>query len=68
MYQGMGSVMSLNTVEMEVVKTGGGNWAEYQWVRDQLRAARLQRGEGSDALAHNYELYGEFEERLEGVL
>jgi hypothetical protein len=68
MYRGMGSVMSLNTVEMEVVKTGGGNWAEYQWVREQLRTARLQRGEGSDALAHNYELYGEFQERLEGVL
>jgi hypothetical protein len=68
MYQGMGSVMSLNTVEMEVVKTGGGNWAEYQWVREQLRAARVQRGEGSDAIAHNFELYDEFEDRLEGVL
>lgn len=68
MYQGMGSVMSLNTVEMEVVKTGGGNWAEYQWVREQLRAARIQRGEGSEALAHNYDLYNEFEDRLEGVL
>jgi len=68
MYQGMGSVMSLNTVEMEVVKTGGGNWAEYQWVCEQLRVARMQRGEGSDALAHNYELYGEFEDRLQDVL
>ena len=68
MYKGMGSVVSLNTVEMEVVKTGGGNWAEYQWVREQLRAARLQRGEGSDALAHNYELYEELEDRLQDTL
>jgi hypothetical protein len=65
MYQGMGSVMSLSTVEMKVVKTGGGNWAEYQWVRDQLRAARAQRGEGSDALAHNYERYEEIKDSLQ---
>ena len=66
MYQGMGSAMSLNTLEMEVVDSGGGNWAEYQWVKDQLRKARLQRGEGSDALVHNFELYQEFEDRLQG--
>lgn len=67
-YQGMGSVMSLNTVEMEVVKSGGGNWAEYLWVKEQLRNAQLQRGEGSDTLAHNYELYQEFEDSLQGQL
>jgi hypothetical protein len=50
---------------MEVVKTGGGNWAEYQWVRDQLRAARMQRGEGSEALAHNYERYAEIKDSLQ---
>ena len=65
MYQGMGSVMSLNTVEMEVVKSGGGNWAEYQWVREQLRNARMQRGEGSEALAHNFALYEEVKDRLQ---
>lgn len=68
MYQGMGSVMSLNTVEMEVVKSGGGNWAEYLWVKEQLRNAQLQRGEGSDTLAHNYELYQELEDTLQGQL
>jgi hypothetical protein len=68
MYQGMGSVLSLNTVEMEVVKSGGGNWAEYLWVKEQLRNAQLQRGEGSDTLAHNYELYQELEDSLQGQL
>ena len=68
MYQGMGSVMSLNTVEMEVVKSGGGNWAEYLWVKEQLRNAQLQRGEGSETLAHNYELYQELEDTLQGQL
>lgn len=68
MYQGMGSVLSLNTVEMEVVKSGGGNWAEYLWVKEQLRNAQLQRGEGSDTLAHNYELYRELEDTLQGHL
>lgn len=64
MYKGMGTALSLNTIEMETVMAGGGNWAEYQWVKSQLRAARLQRGEGSDALEHNYEIYQEFEEEL----
>ena len=68
MYQGMGTVMSLNTVEMEMVKSGGGNWAEYQWVKEQLRSARLQRGEGTEALAHNYALYQEIEDSVQGRL
>jgi len=65
MYQGIGSAMSMNNVEMEVVKSGGGNWAEYEWVRTQLRNARMQAGEGSDALAHNFELYEEMKDRLD---
>lgn len=68
MYQGMGTVMSLNSVEMETVMSGGGNWAEYQWVKSQLRAARMQRGEGSDALKHNYELYEEIKDQVQGAL
>ena len=65
MYQGMGTAMSLHNTEMEVVKTGGGNWAEHQWVKEQLRVARIQRGEGSDAIEHNYALYQEYEEELQ---
>lgn len=60
LYKGLGSAVSMNNVEMEVVKTGGGNWAEYQWIREQLQVARLQQGEGSAAIAHNYGLYQEF--------
>ena len=68
MYQGMGTAMSLHNTEMEVVKTGGGNWAEHQWVKEQLRVARIQRGEGSDAIEHNYALYQEYEEELQDAI
>lgn len=68
MYQGMGTAMSLHNTEMEVVKTGGGNWAEHQWVKEQLRVARIQRGEGSDAIEHNYALYKEYEEELQDAI
>jgi hypothetical protein len=65
MYGGIGTAMTANNAEMEVVKTGGGNWAEHQWVKEQLRAAAIQQGEGSDALEHNYELYKEYKDELE---
>lgn len=65
MYASVGSAMSANNAEMEVVKTGGGNWAEHQWVKQQLRVAAIQQGDGSDANAHNYELYQENQEALE---
>ena len=60
---GMGSIMSLSTAEMEVVKTGGGNWAEHQWIKEQLRVARIQK-DINDAVKHNYELYQDFEDEL----
>jgi hypothetical protein len=63
-YSGAGSMMGANNAEMEVVKSGGGNWAEHEWVKAQLRAARYQQGEGSDALEHNYELYQKYEDEL----
>jgi hypothetical protein len=63
-YQGMGSAVSLSNVEMEVVKTGGGNWAEFQWIKEQLRVARLQQGEGSEALAHNFAIYQEISDKV----
>lgn len=64
MYKGMGSAISLQNVEMEVVLSADGNWAEYQWVKQQLRNAKLQRGEGSDALEHNFERYKEIQDDL----
>lgn len=65
MYKGVGTAVSAADVEMEVVKTGGGNWAEHQWVREQLRVAHIQQGDVSDAIKHNYELYEEYEDDLD---
>jgi len=64
MYSGMGGAMGAQNAEMEIVLTSGGNWAEHVWVREQLRVAMIQQGEGSDALEHNYELYEEFASEL----
>lgn len=68
LYAGVGTALSANNAEMEIVKTGGGNWAEHQWVKEQLRVAKLQQGEGSDAIAHNYELYQDYEDELGDAL
>lgn len=65
MYGGIGTAMTANNAEMEVVKTSGGNWAEHQWVKNQLRAAEIQQGEGSEALEHNFKLYEKYEDELE---
>ncbi len=60
---GLAGVASIANAEMEVVKTGGGNWAEHQWVKEQLFTARIQKNI-NDAVSHNYELYQEFKEEL----
>jgi hypothetical protein len=65
MYTGAGGLMVANNAEMEVVKSGGGNWAEHEWVKQQLRVARIQQGEGSDEITHNYRLYKKYEAELE---
>ena len=64
MYSGVGGIMSANNAEMEVLKSGGGNWAEHEWVKQQLRIAKIQQGDGSDANAHNYKLYNKYEDEL----
>lgn len=61
---GAGSMIGANNAEMEVVKSGGGNWAEHEWVKQQLRTARIQQGDGDAAIAHNYKLYQQFEAQL----
>jgi len=63
-YSGAGGMVGANNAEMEVVKSGGGNWAEHVWVKQQLRTAHVQQGEGSDAIEHNYELYKEYQDEL----
>lgn len=53
---GVGSVLGAMSAEMEVVMTGKGNWAEHQWVAQQLHTARIQK-DINDAVKHNYALY-----------
>ena len=65
MYSGVSNVAVLNNPEMEIVVTGGGNWAEHQWVKEQLRIARIQQGDGPEPIPHNYAVYQEFEDQLE---
>jgi hypothetical protein len=60
---GMSSVMNTANAEMEVVITSGGNWAEHQWVKEQLRTASIQKDLNA-TIKHNYALYSEYEEIL----
>ena len=62
-FSGVGSMMQMTNAEMEVVKTGGGNWAEHLWVKEQLRVAMIQK-DINKAVKHNYELYQQFESEL----
>lgn len=64
---GMVDLAGLQSEEIEVVKTGGGNWAEHQWVRDALRTAWIQK-DINEAVSHNYRLYQEYEEELAGYI
>lgn len=66
-YQSSGSVMGLANAEMEVVMTGGGNWAEHKWVKEQLRIAIVQQ-DGSKAIEHNYRLYQDYQEQLDQII
>jgi hypothetical protein len=63
MMGGVVDIAGIQSAEIEVVKTGGGNWAEHQWVRESLRTAWIQK-DINDAVAHNYRLYQEYEEDL----
>jgi len=65
MYSSVGGAISAQNAEMEIVMTGGDNWAEHSWVRDQLHIALIQQGRGSEALEHNYALYEEFASDLQ---
>jgi len=63
MMSGMSEATGMQTTEIEVVKSAGGNWAEHQWVRESLRTAWIQK-DSNEAVAHNFELYQEFEAEL----
>jgi hypothetical protein len=53
----------MSTIEIEIVKSAGGNWAEHQWVKQTLRTAWLQK-DVNDTVARNYALYEEYEDEL----
>jgi len=57
------SVLGAFNAEMEVVMTGKGNWAEHQWIKEQLRVARVQK-DTSEAVKHNYRLYQAHQDEL----
>ncbi len=63
---GINSAMSTANAEMEVIKTGGGNWAEHQWVKNQLQTANIQK-DLNDAVKHNYGLYQKYADQLDGL-
>jgi hypothetical protein len=65
-FAGVGDAMRLTTAEMEVVKTGGGNWAEHTWVKNQIETARVQQ-DISEAVRHNYALFLEYEAQIDGT-
>lgn len=65
-FGGLGDAMRLATAEMEVVKSGGGNWAEHQWVQSQIETARVQQ-DLNDDIAHNYGLFQAYQEQIEAL-
>ncbi|NND67852.1 MAG: YIP1 family protein [Halioglobus sp.] len=56
--------VSAGNAEMEIVVTGGGNWAEHNWVKGQLQAALIHGGEGQDPIPQNYALFEPYLEEL----
>ena len=61
---GVGGALRMSTAEMEVVKSGGGNWAEHQWVKNQLETARIQQDLNSTT-EHNYRLFLKYQDDIE---
>lgn len=59
----LGAVLGTFSAEMEVVVTGEGNWAEHQWIKEQLRIARVQK-DLNEAVKHNYALYQAHQDEL----
>ena len=66
-FKGIKGVIGAGTAEMQAVKSGGGNWAEHEWVKKQLFAARLHK-DLDEHIAHNYALYQAYEDQLKDLL
>ena len=63
MMAGATQMMGMSNIELEVVKTSGGNWAEHEWVGDALRTAYLQQ-DMNEVTRHNYRLFKKYEDEL----
>ena len=66
-FNGLKDFSSLATLEMKVVKENGGNWAEYQWVKDQVREAYYTPSL-SPTTQYNAKLLKGYEDILKEVL
>ena len=62
-FRGVKGMVNATTAEMQAVKSGGGNWAEHEWVKKQLFEAKLHEDLNATT-DHNYVLYQEYEEHL----
>lgn len=62
--RGATTMIGMNTIELEVVKSAGGNWAEHEWVKNALRTAYVQK-DVNKTVAHNYALYMKYEDELQ---
>jgi len=60
----LSNAVGAQNAEMELVVTGDGNWAEYNWVKGQIQTAILHGGEGNAAIVHNYKLFEPYMEEL----
>jgi hypothetical protein len=60
----LSGAVGAQNAEMELVITGGGNWAEHNWVKAQIQTAVLHGGEGNAAIVHNYKLFQPYMEEL----
>jgi hypothetical protein len=64
-FSGVMKLGGMAMAEMEVVKTGGGNWAEHSWVKEQLWTARIHKD--SPETAHNWALYQQHAAELQAL-
>lgn len=67
LFKGVKGLVGAGTAEMQSVKSGGGNWAEHEWVKRQLFEARIHQ-DLNDTTNHNFELYQKYEDQLKDWL
>jgi len=67
LFKGVKGLVGAGTAEMQAVKSGGGNWAEHQWIKNQLFEANIHR-DLNNTTEHNYELYQKYELTLKDWL